>query len=258
MLSIGSFILFSFLAFYIKGRRTLARTATPRSFADSEVSQDEEQNNANLASLDDIPSSSRPLVQRRNQISPTLVMMFNLGEVEKYFPKVENVSAINRKTGVKKKCSLCMLDLGNGLPVRKIITCGDHFHAKCLMDHLDSNNTCPDCRFLLTKNNLDDKIKEISKKKRKIKVATEQNEQVGKKTGNINCKKKTTSRAKKAYLRHPVQGRTNQKEESLGQEGNQTVNWMDLEELQTKILRKRSFLKFHKKRRNLKVGQKKN
>lgn len=176
MLSIGSFILFSFLAFYIKGRRTLARTETPRSFADSGVSNDEEQNSQYRTSLNEIPASSRPLVERRNRVSPTLTMMFNLGEVEQYFPKVENIMAICRKDKIKKKCSLCMLDLANGLPVRKVIVCGDYFHAKCLMDHLDSSNTCPDCRFLLTKNNLDSRIKELLRKEKQIKEDSERKE----------------------------------------------------------------------------------
>ena len=62
-------------------------------------------------------------------------------------------------------CSICLDNLLNSTPVRKIKLCKHLFHDECLTDWLKVNETCPNCKENLAKGAMQEKQRKIRRMK---------------------------------------------------------------------------------------------
>ena len=78
-------------------------------------------------------------------------------------------------------CSICLEDFKAGCEV-VLLPCRNHtFHVECIEKWLKVNSVCPECRFTVTKANLEEQKKDFKKVQKVIKK-----EQSKRKNSNAN------------------------------------------------------------------------
>ena len=73
-------------------------------------------------------------------------------KILKRIPEIE-VSDKNKLSDDNKKCTICQEEYNNKEKVI-VLPCLHFFHTDCIKNWFSSKNTCPNCKFLLTKSNL--------------------------------------------------------------------------------------------------------
>lgn len=79
-------------------------------------------------------------------------------DVDKWMPVI-NIKE-EKKKGHKifdESCTICLDKIENGEMLRRIKLCKHTFHAKCLTDWINVNETCPNCKEDLSKKALIEK-----------------------------------------------------------------------------------------------------
>ena len=84
----------------------------------------------------------------------------NEEDIEKWMPIISLKDEIKKGHKIyDTSCTICLDSIDNGELLRRIKLCKHTFHAKCLMDWIHVDETCPNCKEVLSKKALLEKEK---------------------------------------------------------------------------------------------------
>jgi hypothetical protein len=122
-------------------------------------------------------------------------------DYDRFFPII-NTEKHNKKGKLKEEiCSICIDKILNGEKVRKIKYCAHYFHSGCLTDWVKVNESCPNCKLELDKQNMEKMEQQAKAEKAKKKA---KNNRIGLIDPNKKPLMGTTPTSSKKMLKKPT------------------------------------------------------